>query len=256
VSQVNSARRVAIVGPGRVGRAFAASLRQAGYALAGPLPRDYAADDLLDAQVVLLCVPDREIQIAARALFKRLELSGRCPLVGHCSGASTLEALFPIPPGERFSLHPLMSVTDEQPHVLDGCAAAVAAGSDTGLSVARQLAESLGMHALEIDDADRAAYHAAASIASNFLVTLESAAERIALSAGCDRQALVPLIAQTVSNWAAGGQRALTGPIARGDEATVERQRRAVAERAPELLELFDSLARATRALATEAVAA
>ena len=60
----------------------------------------------------------------------------------------------------------------------------------------------------------------------------------------------MPLVRATVENWAAlGPERALTGPVARGDEATVARQRAAVAERAPELLALFDALVEATRAL-------
>jgi predicted short-subunit dehydrogenase-like oxidoreductase (DUF2520 family) len=85
-------------------------------------------------------------------------------------------------------------------------------------------------------------------VASNFLVTLEAAAERLL---GGDRELLVPLVRQTVENWARlGAEQSLTGPIARGDEATVERQRDAVAERAPELLELFDAMAAATRDLA------
>ena len=63
---------------------------------------------------------------------------------------------------------------------------------------------------------------------------------------------LVPLVRATVENWASmGGERALTGPVARGDEATVARQREAVAERTPALVPLFDALTEATRALAT-----
>ena len=98
---------------------------------------------------------------------------------------------------------------------------------------------------------DRAAYHAAASIASNFVVTLEAAAERLAATAGVDRAALAPLVRAAVDTWAElGPERALTGPIARGDEATVARQREAVLERTPELAPLFDALVDATRALA------
>ena len=98
-------------------------------------------------------------------------------------------------------------------------------------------------------DEDRVAYHAAASIASNFLVTLEGAAERLAATAGVDRELLVPLVRAAVENWAAdGAERALTGPIARGDDETVARQRAAVEERTPELLPLFDALVDATRA--------
>ena len=111
------------------------------------------------------------------------------------------------------------------------------------------------MQPFEIEDPGRAAYHAAASIASNFLVTLEDAAERVAAGAGLDpadaRELLAPLVRSTVENWAARGpERALTGPIARGDEATVANQRAAVAEAAPELLALFDELVERTRALA------
>ena len=90
---------------------------------------------------------------------------------------------------------------------------------------------------MQIADEDRAAYHAAASIASNFLITLEAAAERLLATAGADRDLLVPLVRATVENWARlGPERALTGPVARGDEATVARQRAAVAERTPDLL--------------------
>ena len=85
------------------------------------------------------------------------------------------------------------------------------------------------MRPVEVAEADRAAYHAAASIASNFLVTLEAAAERIAAAVGLEREQLVPLVRATVENWARlGPERALTGPVARGDEATVARQRAAV----------------------------
>jgi predicted short-subunit dehydrogenase-like oxidoreductase (DUF2520 family) len=129
-------------------------------------------------------------------------------------------------------------------------ACAVAGSTPRALQTARALADDLGMTAVEISDADRPAYHAAASVASNYLVTLEVAAERLLEGTGADRDLLVPLVRATVENWAADGARALTGPIARGDEATVAAQRAAVAERAPELLALFDVLADATRDLA------
>jgi predicted short-subunit dehydrogenase-like oxidoreductase (DUF2520 family) len=107
------------------------------------------------------------------------------------------------------------------------------------------------MHTTIVADEDRAAYHAAASIAANFLVTLEGAAERLAGSAGVGRELLAPLVRAAVENWVRlGAADALTGPIARGDEATVARQRAAVAERAPDVVELYDALVDATRALA------
>lgn len=230
--------RCAIVGAGRLGRALAAGLREAGVDVDGPLGRGARCPD---ADVVVLAVPDAEIANAAAAVAP-----GR--LVGHCSGATTLA---PLAPHEAFSLHPLMTVPADGPAQLAGASAAVAGSTPRARGVAHRLALHLGLTPIDVADEDRAAYHAAASVASNFLVTLEAAAERLAESSGIERAALVPLVRATVENWAAmGGERALTGPIARGDEETVERQRAAIAERAPELLELFDALATATRRLA------
>jgi predicted short-subunit dehydrogenase-like oxidoreductase (DUF2520 family) len=229
--------RCAVVGAGRLGTALAAALHDAGLSVQGPLARGARCPD---ADVVLLCVPDAEIAAAAAVVEPG-------PLVGHCSGATTLDVLAPH---EAFSLHPLMTVTDDGA-VFAAAGCAVAGATPRAQAAAEALAAALGMSAVTIDDADRAAYHAAASIASNFLVTLEAAAERLAGTAGADRDLLAPLVRATVENWAAAGpERALTGPIARGDEATVARQRAAVADRTPELLDLFDALAAATRDLA------
>ena len=113
-----------------------------------------------------------------------------------------------------------------------------AATTPRALAAADDIARRLGMEPFELADDDRPAYHAAASIASNFLVTIEAAAEQVAAGAGLAparaRALLAPLVRTTVENWAAlGPERALTGPVARGDEATVERQRAAVAAIAP-----------------------
>jgi predicted short-subunit dehydrogenase-like oxidoreductase (DUF2520 family) len=252
--------RVAIVGSGRVGTVIAAALMQAGVAVDGP----YGRRDLLferlrgDARgrtapdAVLLCVPDAEIADVASAIPAG-------PPVGHCSGATTLDVLAPH---EAFSLHPLMTVpAGARADVLSGAGAAVAGSTPGALALALDLANLLAMRPIQIAEADRAAYHAAASIASNFLVTLEAAAEQVAATAGLPAELLVPLVRATVENWATlGPERALTGPVARGDEPTIERQRVALAERAPELLELFDACVAATRRLAarstSEAVAA
>jgi len=232
--------RCAIVGDGRLGRALAAGLRAAGLDVEGPLGRGARCPD---ADVVLLAVPDAEIANAAAAVE-------RGPLVGHCSGATTLA---PLAPHEAFSLHPLMTVPADGPSALAGASAAVAGITPRARGVAHRLALHLGLTPIDVADEDRAAYHAAASIASNLLVTLEASAERLAASAGVDRAALVPLVRATVENWASiGPERALTGPIARGDHETVARQRQAIAQRAPDLLPLFDALAEATRALARQ----
>jgi predicted short-subunit dehydrogenase-like oxidoreductase (DUF2520 family) len=111
------------------------------------------------------------------------------------------------------------------------------------------------MNPVEVADEDRAAYHAAATIASNFLVTLEGAAERLAAAAGVERELLAPLVRAAAANWAGiGAEQALTGPIARGDEQTIARQRAAVEERAPELLGMWDAMVAATRDLAARSI--
>lgn len=230
---------VAIVGNGRMGKALAGSLRHAGIRVTGPLPRGAAPSG---SDAVLLCVPDAEIASAAALVAPGVP-------VGHCSGATGLDVLAGH---EGFSLHPLMTVTGEPGRrPFAGVGAAVAGSTPAALELARTLAETLGMRPIEISAEDRTAYHAAAAIASNFLITLEAAAERLAATAGVQREDLLPLVRATVENWATlGPERALTGPVARGDDLTVARQRQAVSERAPELLELFDALVRATRTLA------
>ena len=235
--------RLAVVGAGRLGRALVGALRDAGRDVAGPLGRG-ADGDGFDA--VLLAVPDGEIAAAAAAI-----VPGR--LVGHCSGACRLDVLSPH---QGFSIHPLMTFTAAG-GTFAGAGAAVAGTTEAALTFATSLAGTLRMDPIEIADDDRAAYHAAASIASNFLVTIEAAAERLAATTGLDRRLLVPLVRATVENWAAlGGEQALTGPVARGDAETVERQRSAVRERTPELAPLFDALVEATRTLASSEVAA
>jgi predicted short-subunit dehydrogenase-like oxidoreductase (DUF2520 family) len=230
---------IAIAGAGRMGTALTAALRAAGRDVDGPLGR---GADGRGATLVLLCVPDEEIAAAAAAVAPG-------PLVGHCSGATGLGVLAPH---EALSLHPLMTVpAGAGPETFAGAGCAVDGSTPRALAVAGALAAELGLRATRVADADRAAYHAAASIASNFVVTLEGAAERLAATAGVERSLLAPLVRAAVENWAARGARdALTGPIARGDGATVARQRAAIAERTPDLLPMFDALADATRELA------
>jgi len=229
--------RVVIIGAGRVGRAFAAALTEAGVEVGGPLARGARADG---AAIVLLAVPDAEIAVVAASVAPGA-------LVGHFSGATTLE---PLAAHDGFSIHPLMTITGPDTSLSDA-PAAVAGASPRSLAIARTLARTVRMRPFDVADADRAAYHAAASIASNFVLTLEDFAEELARSAGVPRDALGPLVRASIDNWQRhGAASALTGPIVRGDEATVARQRAAVAERVPERLALFDALAQATRDLA------
>jgi predicted short-subunit dehydrogenase-like oxidoreductase (DUF2520 family) len=232
-----TATSLAIVGAGRLGTALAAALRATGLEIDGPLGR---GADPRGAGAVLLCVPDGEIAAAAAAVTPGMP-------VGHCSGATGLDVLAGH---EAFAFHPLMTVPRDGVPAFGGAGAAVAGSTPRALAIAEEFAARLGMRATTVADGDRAAYHAAASIASNFLTTLEGAAERLAATAGVDRELLAPLVRASVENWVRlGAERAMTGPIARGDDATVERHRSAIAERAPDLLPIYDALVEATRAL-------
>ncbi len=247
ISSPHSARpavaTVTIVGRGRLGRATATALRAAGVQVFGPYGR---GEQVARADVVLLCVPDTEIPAAAMAVA----VAENAPFVGHMSGATPVDGVV------DFGLHPLQTFTgDEGPEAFRGIGCAVAGRTPAALEVAEELAGLLGAHPFPLEDAQRAGYHAAASIASNFTVTLLATAERIAATTGLApdqaRALLAPLVRTTVENWAARGpEGALTGPVARGDERTVARQRDAVAAAAPESLALFDALVDRTRALA------
>ena len=231
---------VAIVGRGRLGRALFSAMVGAELRVLGPLGR---GEDGGGADIVLLCVPDAAIGEAARAIEP-----GR--LVGHCSGLSTLA---PLAPHEAFSMHPLMTVTGDAVVSFAGAGCAIAGSTKRALGVAIALARRLRMRDFEVADGDRDLYHAAASMASNYLVTIEGAAERLGALAGVERDLFVPLVRAAVENWARLGARgALTGPIVRGDVETAARQRAAVAARSPELLDLWDALAMATRQLALD----
>jgi predicted short-subunit dehydrogenase-like oxidoreductase (DUF2520 family) len=244
-TDIPSGARVGVVGAGRLGTSLSRSLRAAGVRVQGPLGR---GETPAGCDAIVLCVPDGEIEAAAASVARA------APLVGHTSGATPLTALAPAG-GAAFGLHPLQTFTGDDSDTFAGAGCAIAGSTPRALAFAAGLARTLGMTAFEIDDDGRAAYHAAASVASNFLVTLQAAAERVAAGAGLEpaeaRGLLLPLVRQTVENVAAHGpERALTGPIARGDDATVAAQRQAVAEAAPELLDLFDALVAHTGALA------
>lgn len=235
-----SAAPLGIVGRGRVGRSLARAAERAGIEvrLAG---RDDSLEAVDGAGAALLCVPDAAITDACAAIA-----SAGPRLVGHVSGATTLEALAPATRGgaEAFSVHPLQTFADGETPV-DGTPCAVAGSSEAALAYAKALAESLGMRPFEVAEEYRAAYHAAASIASNLLVALEESAAELLESTGVDdaRELLAPLVLRTAANWAERGPEALTGPIARGDRETIERHRAALSELAPELLPMYEALA-------------
>jgi predicted short-subunit dehydrogenase-like oxidoreductase (DUF2520 family) len=219
--------RIHVIGSGRVGSAVAARLGERGVAV-GPD----------DPELVLLCVPDGAIAAAAA----EVPLG---PWVAHVSGATPLEAL--APHERRFSMHPLQTFTRARgAEQLDGAWAAVTAETDAARTTARWLADTLGLRPFDLADSARTLYHAGAVFGSNYVVTLQRAASLLFEAAGAPPEALEPLMRRTIEN---GFE--LTGPIARGDWATVAAHREAIAASRPELDHLYETLAGATLALAT-----
>ena len=216
---------VTVIGSGHVGSAVAARLRERGVGV-GP-----------NGDLRLLCVPDSAIAEVARGIEPG-------PWVAHVSGATTLAALDPHE--RRFSVHPLQTFTRARgPEQLDGAWAAVTAETDEARQRALWLARTLGLEPFPLPDEARPLYHAAAAIASNYLVTLYRTAAGLFEQAGAPPEALVPLMRRVVEN-----DFELTGPISRGDWTTVDRHVEALRELAPEVEPMYRALANVTAAKA------
>ncbi|MBP2437767.1 DUF2520 domain-containing protein [Microbacterium amylolyticum] len=222
---------MSIIGAGRIGRALARALRERGVRVSGPTGR---GEEIARADLALLCVPDRDIPAAAGAA------TGRADLIGHVSGATPVV-------GVDFGIHPLQTFTgSEGAEAFREVACGIAGTSPRAEQAAERLARLLGARPFPLSNEQRAAYHAAASIASGAVVAVCDAAERVAGTAGFTpeqtREMFAPLARRALENWIAFGSSALTGPVARGDQHTVDRQRAAVANTTEETRALFHAL--------------
>lgn len=213
-----TARSLRIIGPGRAGSALAAALAATGrWRVDAVLGRDddvRAAADGVD--LVVLAVPDPAIAAVAAAVEPVA-----ATVVAHLAGALGLDVL--APHERRAVLHPLASLPGGElgAERLRGVWWGLSTGGD---ALAEAVVADLGGHPVSIDDADRIRYHAAAAIAANHVVALLGQVERVATSIGVPFDAFLPLVRTAVDNVAAlGPAAALTGPVQRGDEATVER---------------------------------
>ncbi len=262
-----------LVGAGPIATALAGALRLGGVPVLGLWARKPGAarqaasaagvaafssappDVLLDCEVVVLAVRDDAVAAVAETLLGTGLVNRRHVLL-HCSGAmAASEALGAVAGrvGGIGTLHPLRAIADgaAAARTMKGTAFGLE-GDERGLVVAEQLVRAMGGHGLRLDGRQMAAYHAAAAMASNYLVALLDAAAEVLASAGLDagqaQAALVPLAQGALDNVAARGLvAALTGPIRRGDVATVGRHLEALRG---EPLELYRVLARRTLALA------
>ena len=213
-------RHVRIVGAGRAGTALALALTNAGWDVAPMLGRaDDPAGAAAGVDLLVLATPDAAIRDVARAVAP-----DPSTVVTHLAGAHGLDVL--APHERRAAVHPLVALPTPEVGArrLVGGWFAVA-----GDPLADEVVRALRGRSFTVDDADRATYHAAAVIASNHLVALMGQVERLAAAVDVPLDAYLDLATATLGNVAElGPGAALTGPAARGDEATIRRHLRAL----------------------------
>jgi len=212
---------IRIVGPGRAGRSLARALRSTGWTVLPLLGRHDGLSSAADGvDALVLAVPDGAIPEVAAGVRPDPRT-----VVLHLAGSLGPEVL--APHVRRAVLHPLVALPDPvtgSERLRSGVTFAVA-----GDPLAARMATALGGTTVEVPAHARAAYHAAATIAANHVVALLAQVERVARQAGVPLEAFVPLARAAVEDAGRlGPERALTGPVARGDWQTVERHVRAI----------------------------
>ena len=260
--------RVAIVGPGRLGRALALELRRAGYRMSEIVSRDTTASKRkarelarkvdaqastsdtarLDADLVWFCVPDQEIAAASHQLASAIVWKKK--IVFHSSGALASDELKALRRrgASVASVHPLMTFVSGSIPSLRGVPFAVE-GDAAAVRAARRIVRNLGGEAFTIRKQHKAAYHAWGAFTSPLLVATLVTGERLARAAGLSaveaRKKMLPIARQTITNYEAlGPAGAFSGPIVRGDAETV-RKHLQVLRNVPQAKHVYLALARA-----------
>ena len=255
--------RIAIIGSGKVGTAVGCLLKRAGHdivfvadlileeaqravAYTGGEPTTDLVRAARGASCILITTNDDAISAACETVAEGGGL-GKGDKVIHTSGAGGLDLLR----AARFRgaltacIHPLQTFADVE------SAIGKIPGSTFGITAdeeiepwAFRIVEDLGGRPFRVPDEDKALYHAAACMASNYLVTLMVLVEEIYGRMGLNREEAIrafwPLVKGTIGNIESKGTIAsLTGPIARGDRGTIRKHVRGFRTRFPELLKLY-----------------
>ncbi len=278
--------RFAVIGAGRLGSSLALALRHRGLVLTGFTAASQAgrtrAQELLGIaaspnlpaltagrpDLYLVCVPDEAVADVAAELGAALAADASAagdpaaaPVVAHTSGATSVSVLAPCERAGAAALvfHPLQTFPDP----LTGASRFARAGvaitpgpgrPDEAGTAGFHLADVLAMRPFLLADDKRSLYHAAATVACNYLVTLEYLANELFVKAGVPERVtfdlFLPLVQATLENLAVRGPvDALTGPLSRGDAATIAAHLEALAAEAPEALPAYRALGDATLAL-------
>jgi predicted short-subunit dehydrogenase-like oxidoreductase (DUF2520 family) len=262
---VTSRPKVAIIGAGSLAASLAPALHESGYAITEIISRkagDRRARKLaatvgaravaistasLKVSLLWFCVPDREIRGAAASLADH---SQEITYAFHSSGALSSRELEPLRKcGVAVaSVHPLMTFVPGAQPSLAGVPFSLE-GAAPAIRIARRIVRDLGGESFLLPASRKAAYHAWATLTSPlllaFMVTLEEAARAAGLKKQDSRRMSLPIIRQTLKNYSAlGPERSFSGPIIRGDAATVAKHL-AVLRKVPGAREVYIALARA-----------
>lgn len=209
--------------------------------------------------IVIIATPDSLIrplcdEISAKAGIRRGQL------VLHLSGALTSDALAAAAElgADTCAMHPIQTLAEP----LEGARLLESAwycleGPAPAIEHASQLTQSLSGRVLTVGKSDKALYHAALCMASNYLVVLEKLAVEMLVKAGIEPgdalPALMPLIRGAADNLAnCGLPAALTGPISRGDAATVAQHLRVMNDKCSDFLPLYKDLGRQALLIAAD----
>jgi predicted short-subunit dehydrogenase-like oxidoreductase (DUF2520 family) len=268
---------LSIVGAGRVGRALGRQLHELGWRIgvltsrsitssrkaARVIGAGHAQDrltrEVLASRVILIATPDSAIASVAKALAEIGGGEWRGKVVLHTSGALDSSVLKPLADlgASTGSMHPMQTFSDQTMPKLGGRVFGID-GSSAALKVARKMIRQLGGVAVRLSGPNKAAYHAAGSLACAHVLALMEAATRMLMAQGFTRRravrALLPLTRQTLDNFESVGPRASwTGPLTRGDFSTVQRHADALADFPREYLEAYEAVSRlAVSVLAAE----
>jgi predicted short-subunit dehydrogenase-like oxidoreductase (DUF2520 family) len=266
---VTTRPHVAIVGAGSFATGLALALKESGYVISeiisrnSPRSRQRARQVAKEvaarpgtfetatfhAPLLWFGVPDREIRAAAFALAARAQGKGKTKFAFHSSGALLSQELDPLRKlgVATASVHPLMTFVPDSHPSLAGVPFAVE-GDAPAARLARRIVRDLGGLSFPLPGPRKAAYHAWATMTSPlllaFLVTLEEAARVAGLSRQDARRMSLPIVRQTLANYSRlGPDHSFSGPIIRGDVATVARHL-AVLKKVPPARDVYVALAR------------
>ncbi|MDP4091805.1 MAG: DUF2520 domain-containing protein [Bacillota bacterium] len=268
--------KIGIIGAGKVGCSMAAALLSKGFEISGAFSKSDESISLLNSilktsftnnllqtvcssQVIFITVPDKELEKAASDIVEKVATADiKNKVFLHCSGAEASDVLEPLKSrgGNTGSLHPLQTFADRENSwkALFGIYFGFE-GDNEAESISRIVVKSLDSEIIDLNKQDKALYHAAACVLSNYIVTLSNMAGAFFKASGIDEKegfkAFRPLMDKTIENiMELGSIKALTGPVSRGDGITLQKHLLAIQDKCPDFLCLYGSLAAQTVGIA------